>query len=414
LALGLDAREGVEGDARRFQPASPLLVKGHALQVRFDLLSRYIQAREPVPFLALVDALARTQLVELGLGHQPGVVVLVALERQPQAFDGVGNEAHGSAGRRVREGLDDGLHVVPAEIGHQAGELRIVVSPHDGERVGMAGQVGLELAPPRRPALEHQRRVEHVRAVVDPAPQVLAAGLGEGTLQELAVLDEHHLPAKVLEQAGHLHEQAVGHHRVEALAVVVNHPPAVVDPVLPVLQQRLVDVALVQLGIAHQRHHAPLGPTPGGFAAPALGVHVVLHQAGEPRDRDAQPHRPRGEIDVVGILGARGIGLGTAEAAEILQLVERLVAQEILDGVEHRARVRLDCDAVLRPQDVEVERRHQRHQRRRGGLMAAHLEPVAAVHLVVGVVDHVGGKPQHLALQLAQDMERGGARRSWG
>ena len=409
-AAPLISMRGNEFDrnARPFQPAPAFLGERHALQERFDVQRRQLQAGEPVPLLALVDALARPQLVELGLGHQPGVVVLVALERQPQTLDGVGDEAHGRPGGHSLEGLDDGLHVVAAEVRHQTGQRRIVVARHNGERVGMAGKIRLQLAPPRRPALEHQGRVEHVRALVDPAPQALAAGLAEGVLQELAVLEENDLPAQVLEQPGQLHEQAVGDDRVEALAVVVDHPPAVVEPVLPILQQRLVDVALVELGIAHQRHHAPLRP----IAAPALGVHVVLHQACETRHRHAKTHRAGGEVYVVGILGARRVRLGTAEAAEILQVVERLVAQEILDRVEHRAGVRLHRHPVLRPQDVEVERRHQRHQRGGGGLVTAHLEPVATIHLVVGVVDHVGGEPQHLALQLAQHVQRRGAWRS--
>ncbi len=193
----------------------------------------------------------------------------------------------------------------------------------------------------------------------------------------------------------------------EALAVVVDHPPAVFEAVLPVFQERLVHVALVDLGIAHERHHAPLGPT----RAPALGVHVVLHQAGEARGGDAETHRARGEVHVIGVLRARGIGLGAAEGAEALELVQRLVAEQVLDGVEHRARVRLDRHAVLGPQDVEVERRHQRDERGRGCLVSADLEAVAAVHLVVGVVDHVGGEPQHLALELAQDVQGGGVPR---
>jgi hypothetical protein len=67
----------------------------------------------------------------------------------------------------------------------------------------------LELPAPGRAALEHQRRVELVGAVVDPFLQPLAARLGKGRLQQLAVLEEHNLPAEVLEQGRHLHEQAV-------------------------------------------------------------------------------------------------------------------------------------------------------------------------------------------------------------
>ena len=146
----------------------------------------------------------------------------------------------------------------------------------------------------------------------------------------------------------------------------------------------------------------------GQSRAPALGVHVVLHQAGKAGLGDAEADRAGGEIDVGLVLGARGVGLGAAEGAEILQLVEALVAEQVLDGMEHRAGVRLDGHPVLGPQDMEIERGHQRDERGRGGLVPAHLQAVAAIDLVVGVVDHVARQPEHLALELAQHVERRG------
>jgi hypothetical protein len=41
--------------------------------------------------------------------------------------------------------------------------------------------------------------------------------------------------------------------------------------------------------------------------------------------------------------------------------------------------------------------------------MATNLEPITAIHFMVGVMDHVGREPQHLALQLPQHGEGGGA-----
>ena len=404
LPLDLDLGERVGRHARRVQPPRALGDERHIGEELLDLGCRQLEAGELVPFLALVDALARAQLAHLRLGHEAGVVVFMALERQAVALDGVGDEADRLVGRHRLEGLQDRLQVVAAEVGHEAGQRRIVVPAHDVERIGVDGEVVLQLAAPGLAALEHQRRVEHVGAVVDPLLEALAAGLGEGTLQELAVFQQHYFPAEVLEQARHLHEQAIGDHRVEALAVVVDDPPAVLEPVLPVFEQCLVHVAFVDLGIAHDADHAALGP----IRAPALGVHVVLHQAGKAGLGDPEAHRSRGEIDVSRILGARGIGLSTAEGAEILQLVEALVAEQVLDGMEHRAGMRLDGHAVLRPKDVEIERGHQRHERGRGGLVPTHLQPVAAIDLVVGMVDHVARQPEHLALELAQHVERRG------
>ena len=399
----LDLGERRDRHARRLQAAPTLAHERHLTQEALDGVVGQVEAREPVPLLALVDAFARPQLVQLRLGHQPGMVVLVALERQAVPLDGVGDEAHGLTRRRLRERLEDRLEVMPAEVRHQAREPGIVVPAHDVERVGMDGEVFFELAPPGRAALEDERRVEQVGAVVDPLLEALTAGLGEGPLQQLAVLDQHHLPAEVVEQPGHLHEQAVRDDRVEALAVVVDHPPAVGEPVLPVLEQGLVHVAFVDLGIAHDADHPALRP----IRAPALRVHVVLDEAGKAGDRHAETDRAGGEIDVAGVLGARGIRLRAAETAEVLQLVERLVAEQVLDGVEHGARMRLHGHPVLGPQHVEIERRHQRHQRGRRGLVPAHLQAVAAVDLVVGVMDHVGGEPQHLALELPQHVECG-------
>ena len=381
-----------------------MATNGTSLEIPLDLGRRQLEPGELVPFLALVDALARAQLVHLRLGHQAGMVVLVALERQAVALDGVGDEADRLVRRHVVEGLQDRLQVVAAEIGHEAGERGIVVPAHDVERIGMDGEVVLQLPPPGLAALEHQRRVEHVGTVVDPLLEALAAGLGEGALQQLAVLEKDDLPAEVLEQARHLHEETVGDHRVEALAVVVDDPPAVFQAVLPVFQQRLVHVAFVDLGIAHDPDHAALGPV----GAPALGVHVVLHQAGKARLGNPEADRASREVDVGLVLGARGIGLGAAEGTEVLQLVQRLVAEQVLNGVEHRTGVRLDGHPVLGPQDVEIERGHQRDERGRRGLMPAHLEPVAAIDLVVGVMDHVARQPEHLALELAQHLQRCG------
>jgi hypothetical protein len=64
--------------------------------------------------------------------------------------------------------------------------------------------------------------------------------------------------------------------------------------------------------------------------------------------------------------------------------------------------VRLDGDAIGRAQDVEVERRHQGDQRRRGGLMATDLHAIAVRPDEVRVMDHPGAEPQHLLFESAQ------------
>src|SRR3546814_5483054 len=125
-------------------------------------------------------------------------------------------------------------------------------------------------------------------------------------------------PAHGLEQPVDLPEQAVSDDRVQALTVVVDHPPDVADVVLPALQKRLVDVALVQLRVADKRDHTALPPV---LAGPALEADIVLGQRREAGDRRAEPDGAGGEIDIVRVLGARGIGLRAAERPEPLQLL---------------------------------------------------------------------------------------------
>ena len=328
------------------------------------------------------------------------MVVLVAGEGQALALDGVGDEAGRPVVGNALEGVEHGLHVVAGEVGHQPVQRRIVVLLEDAADAGILVEVARQRLAPARAALEDQRRVERVGAVVDPLPQMIAVGLGEGRLQQLAVLQRDHAPADQLEHLADPAEQAVVDHAVEALAIVVDHPPQVPHVVLPAFEQRLEDVALVELGVADQRHHAAGRALLG--VAQLLQPHIVLHHRGEQRHGDAQPHRAGREIDVVDVLGARRIGLRAAQRAEAFELVARLVAEQVLDGVEHRRGVRLHRHAILRPQHREIERRHHRGERGARGLVAADLEPVAVGPEVIGVVDGPGAQPQHLALELAE------------
>ena len=59
--------------------------------------------------------------------HQPGVVVLVAGERQAEALDRVGDEAVRPVVLDAVERLEHAVEVVAAEIGHQARERVVVV-----------------------------------------------------------------------------------------------------------------------------------------------------------------------------------------------------------------------------------------------------------------------------------------------
>ena len=328
------------------------------------------------------------------------MVVLVAGERQPIALDRVGDEAVRAVVLRTVKGLEHGLQVVAAEIGHQLVESRIVVAVEDGADGGMAAEVALQMRPPRGPALEAEGAVEVVRAGVDPVAQHFAARALERRLQELAVLHRDDTPADRGEELLDLGEQTLGHHPVEALPVVVDHPPDIADIVLPALEQGLEDVALVELRIADDGHHPPLGQVGGGQP---VQPHIILGQRGEEGHGGTQADRARGEVDPAFVLGAGGIGLGPAQGAEVHHLLDRLAAQQVHGGVVDRARMRLHRHPVARPQHVEVEGGHHGRDRGAGGLMPAHLQLVAAGADMVGVMDGPAREPQQLPLDRTQE-----------
>ena len=194
----------------------------------------------------------RGHLVEV---HQPGMVVLVPGEGQPVALDRIGDEAGRPVVGDGMEGVEHRRHVVAAEIGHQPLQRGIVVIVEDRADAGIAVEVALQMLAPALAALVDQRRIERVRAGVDPLAQMMAVGPGEGGLQQPPVFQGDDAPAHHLEQRVDAAEQPVGDHGVEALAVVVDDPPEIADIVLPAFEQRLEDVAFVEFGVAGERDH---------------------------------------------------------------------------------------------------------------------------------------------------------------
>jgi hypothetical protein len=168
----------------------------------------------------------------------------MAGEGQAPALDRIGDEAGRPVGlRRLVEGLHDGRHVMAAEIGHQAMQARIIVGSEHALVAEIRAMARLQFAAEARPALEGQRGIEIVGAIVDPALQGIAARLGEGRAQQLAVFQRDDVPADRGEEGLDLLEELVRHHAVEALAVVVDDPPEIPDLMLPAFQQGLEDIA---------------------------------------------------------------------------------------------------------------------------------------------------------------------------
>ena len=299
------------------------------------------------------------------------------------------------------ERLNHADHVVAAEIGHQRQQFVVAASVDQLRDRPLVADVVLQTFPERRAALEAQRRVSLVRAAIDPRFESLAAGFGECRVHQPPVFHDHHVPPEITEHGFEFFPQPFAHHRVETLAVVIDHPPGVAQAVLPAFQQRLENIALVHLGVADQRDHAAFGT----ILHPAMRLDVILHQRGEQRLRHAEADRAGGEIDIVDVLGARRIGLRALKPAKVFQFLTGLVPEQILNGVKHRAGVRLDGDAVFRFQHREIQRRHDIDERRGRSLMAADLETVDTGPDVVGVMNGPGRQPQHFAGQRGQHFQ---------
>ena len=288
------------------------------IEKRGEPLSGDVEAGEAVPLRPLRHRHAvpeRGHLVEV---HQPGMIVLVAGERQSEAFDRVGDKAGRPVVGDGVEGVQHRCHIVAAEIGHQTLQGGVVVVVEDRADPGIAIEVALQMFAPARAALVDQRRIERVRAGVDPFAQMVPVLARKGRFQQPAVFERDDAPAHHLEHRVDAAEQTIGHHRVEALAVVIDHPPQIADVMLPAFEQRLEDVALVELGVAGERDH-PAGRLVGRDQL--LQPQIILRDRAEQSHADAEPDRAGREIDDVAVLGARRIGLRAAEGAKPLQLL---------------------------------------------------------------------------------------------
>ena len=299
-AFGRGDRQHRHVNFRGRETAPTLGVERHARQKALDLLRVFREPGVGFPLLADADPLLLAERLHLRLGHQPGVVILVAGERQAETLDRVGDEADRPIGGRILERVENRVEIVPTEIGHQTGERHVIEIADDGEGLGMRDEIGFELSPPALGSFKDEGRVNLVGAIGNPGAQFFPARQCKRLLLQAAVFEEDDLPAKVLEQPGDLHEQLVGDDAVKALAVVVDDPPGIRQAVLPVFEQRLVDVAFIDFGVAHQADHAALRPV----LDPAFRMHIILRQRGKPRHRDAEADRPGRKIDVVFVLGA--------------------------------------------------------------------------------------------------------------
>src|SRR3546814_16188034 len=73
------------------------------------------------------------------------------------------------------------------------------------------------------------------------------------------------------------------------------------------------------------------------------------------------PYRAGREVDRDPVLGTAWIALHPAGAAEVLELLARLAAEQIVNRVQHGPGVGLDRHPVVGAERVEIERRSEEH-----------------------------------------------------
>ena len=332
------APRGLQGRGNRdgfgIGPAPGAGQERYGFQERGEFAFGNAEPGARIPFRAVGDVHCRAQPFDLLGGADAGVIVLVARDRQSITLDRIGEKTGRTVVLRAGvEGFEDGFQAVTTQIAHQRVQIRVVVVRQQVANARCVSDVAQDLGAPCAAALKGKRGIEGVGTVVDPFAKRAAAGAFEGVAHEAAVFERYDVPARRAKDAIDQAIQVVGNHAVEALAIVVDDPPAVPKVVFPTFPKRFVDAALIHFGVADQGHHSAPGTALGQKGAVAR---VFLRHRGEDRESGTESHGTRGNIDVVVILGPGRITLGAAQCAVLLQRRPILPSEQILNGVEHR------------------------------------------------------------------------------
>ena len=185
-----------------------------------------------------------------------------------------------------------------------------------------------------------QTLILRIRHVQDSFAQRAAAGPGEQCFQERAEFHGDDLPAGGGEHALQAGCGDVRHHPVERLAVEVDDPHDLTEFGDRMIEDCLPHRALVEFGVTDQGVL-----TPGSGAAEG-GVDVSAGDGAPDGSGGTDSHRSGRIVHRIGILGSARVALQTPELAQRGQV--RLVefTEQIVDGVQHRRRVRLDRNPV--------------------------------------------------------------------
>ncbi len=216
------------------------------------------------------------------------MIVLMPHQGQAPSLDRIGDKACGAIIWHCRESMQQGRNIVTAQIGHQGIQPRIVIAVDQAVQILIMGQVPLDLRAPGGRALKGQGRIDIIGTCIDPPLQRLPARLGKSGHLFRAIFQCDHVPANGPEEPPDNPEQLFVYHPIQALPVVINHPPDIADVMFPGVHQGFIDIPLVQFRIAHQGDHAP-----GRFTGwnDVLQPEVILSQGCKIGDRRPQPDR---------------------------------------------------------------------------------------------------------------------------
>ncbi len=146
-------------NACRLQTAFARGRERHAVEKGLNVLHGLAHALERGPFVTPPDVHRGAEGFHLRRRHQPGMVVLMARERQAKPFDRVSDEADRPVVIDPIEGVDDRRQIVAAEIAHETRQFIVAARLNkSGDRSLIADLIQESLAPCRA-ALEYQRRV---------------------------------------------------------------------------------------------------------------------------------------------------------------------------------------------------------------------------------------------------------------
>ena len=78
------------------------------------------------------------------------------------------------------EGFEQEIHIVTGQIGHDQAQGLVIIAGQEFGHTLMVAQILDQLLAPGRPALKAQGRKQVIGAIINPAAQMRAAGLGKG------------------------------------------------------------------------------------------------------------------------------------------------------------------------------------------------------------------------------------------